>query len=191
MLRLLFLLLLILPIAEIVVLVQVGQQLGFWATVALLVLAGIVGLNIMKWQGARMVQSVSAAGLSLGGGADMLSGVLLSLAGVLFLIPGFISDAVALLLLLPFTRSVLARWMLSKGMAGMTSAFGSNMGSGIRFGSFGSFSRTWSSGEQADSSAVFEGEFTREGQAQGSISLPKSTPLSDLPNGLPKNPPEH
>jgi UPF0716 protein FxsA len=203
MLRLFFLLLLILPIAEIVVLVQVSQQLGFWATLALIVLAGIVGLHVMKWQSARMLQKANVLGLSAAGGADILSGALLTLAGLLFLIPGFITDVVAVLLLLPLTRSVLAKWLLSKGMAGMASSFGSGavgsgafgnsaFGGGIRFGSFSSFSRTWSAGAptSTENSKVLEGEFTREGlnreeqsreeqgredQRQSGVSLPEST----------------
>ena len=63
MLRLLFWCLLILPIAELLVLIQVGQGLGFWPTLALLVVAGIAGLRLMRWQSARTLQRVATLGL--------------------------------------------------------------------------------------------------------------------------------
>ena len=106
--------LLILPLAEIAGFILVGRAIGVLATLALVVLSTLVGLMLLRAQRVR----VSAA--LRGGMRDMTAPRLLgdaaykSLAGVLLLIPGFVTDAVGLLLLLPPVRAlirlVIGRW---------------------------------------------------------------------------------
>lgn len=101
----LFILILILPIAELVVLLWVGQSIGWLKTLALVVLMAIVGTYEIRRQGSqiwtRMGEQLDRGELP---GNELLDGFLLFIAGILLLIPGLITDAVGLVLIIPPTR---------------------------------------------------------------------------------------
>ena len=96
----------ILPIAELVVIVQVAGSIGVANTIALLVVAALFGGWLVKRSGIGLVRTLSR---QVGSGhmptRELLDGVLLALAGILLFVPGFITDAVGLLLLLPPVRA--------------------------------------------------------------------------------------
>ncbi|QXP90421.1 FxsA family protein [Methylococcus capsulatus] len=108
-LKLAILALLLLPIAEIYVLIRVGSVLGFLPTLMLLGSAALAGTYLMQTQGlktfGRIQQSLEAGRLPA---QDMIEGGLILAAGILLLIPGFISDGASLVLLLPASR----RWLV-------------------------------------------------------------------------------
>jgi UPF0716 protein FxsA len=94
------------PIAELYVIVQVGHVLGVVNTLALLVLISFAGAWLMKREGLgalRRAQRQVDAGMVPG--RELVDGALIVLAGALLLAPGFITDAVGLLLLLPPVRA--------------------------------------------------------------------------------------
>lgn len=100
------LLFIVLPLAEIYVLVQVGSAIGAIATVALVVFSAVLGSLLVRHQGLRTLQQIRA---SLDRGEPpaipMLEGGLLVIGGILLLIPGFITDVVGgLLLIAPLRR---------------------------------------------------------------------------------------
>ena len=104
---LLFLLFVVAPIAELAVIVQVAGSLGVLNTIGLLVAVSIVGAWLAKRQGLgvlRRIQATTARGHAPS--REVADGALILLAGALMIAPGFISDAVALLLLIPPTRAV-------------------------------------------------------------------------------------
>lgn len=108
MLALLFLLFIMFPILEIYVLVKVGGQYGVMNTLFLLLLIAIVGSGLARSQG-RALLSKSQAALARGevpAGAA-LHGIFVFLGGLLLVIPGFISDFVGLLCVLPGSRHLL------------------------------------------------------------------------------------
>ena len=98
----LILLFLALPIAELFVIIQVGHVLGVLETLALLVLISVIGAWLVKREGLSVLRRARA---QLDGGLvpgrELVDGSLILLAGALMLTPGFITDAVGLLLLLP------------------------------------------------------------------------------------------
>lgn len=101
--------LLVVPIAEIATFVWVGSRIGVGATLLLVVIGIMVGLWLVRLQGfatAGKVQAMIARGESPAQG--MLEGLALLAAGVLFLVPGFLTDIAALLLLIPPLR----RWII-------------------------------------------------------------------------------
>jgi UPF0716 protein FxsA len=105
-LGLLVLLFILVPIAELYVIVQVGQVLGVVNTLALLVLISFTGAWLMKREGIttwRRAQRQFESGLVPG--RELVDGALILLAGALLLAPGFITDFVGLLLLLPPVRA--------------------------------------------------------------------------------------
>jgi len=102
----LILLFLALPIAELFVIIQVGHVLGVLDTLALLVLISVIGAWLVKREGLSVLRRARA---QLDGGLvpgrELVDGSLILLAGALMLTPGFITDAVGLLLLLPPVRA--------------------------------------------------------------------------------------
>lgn len=114
---LLIALFIIFPIVEIALLVKFGQWLGFWATMALIVGTGIFGTAVLHHQGFqvmnRAMESLNAGRPPIG---PVVDGAFLMFAGLLLITPGLISDAVGLLLLIPWFRRRVATWGVRKAL---------------------------------------------------------------------------
>jgi UPF0716 protein FxsA len=110
---LLLLLSIILPIAEVVVLARVIARIGIWDTLFLLIFAGVFGAYLAKLQGrAALLKIQEALAKGKPPTAAMLDSLLVFLGGVLFIIPGFVSDLLGLFLLFPVTRWFFRWWVL-------------------------------------------------------------------------------
>ena len=105
------LILIALPMVELALLIKTGQAIGVWATLGLVVGAGALGAAILAYQGLSVVRRTQEA-LAQGRPpvAPVLDGAFLAVAGALLIMPGFLSDAMALLLLIPPVRRGVARW---------------------------------------------------------------------------------
>lgn len=103
---LLAILFLAVPLAELYVLIQVGQAIGVLDTLALLLVISIVGAWLAKREGLGVLRRMQAA-LNAGRvpGAELIDAFLILLAAALMLTPGFLTDVVAILLLLPPVRA--------------------------------------------------------------------------------------
>ena len=101
------------PILEIYVIIQVGQVIGAWWTILLLVLDSILGTMLIRHEGARAWRALREA---IGSGRmparELADGALILVGGTLMLAPGFVTDAFGVLLILPITRPA-ARRVLS------------------------------------------------------------------------------
>ena len=106
----LFLAFVIVPLIEIFVLIQVGQVIGPWPTIALLVLDSIIGSWLIRREGGRAWRALSEA-LSSGRmpARELADGGLILVGGTLMLTPGFVTDGLGILLVLPFTRPIARR----------------------------------------------------------------------------------
>ena len=105
----------IVPIAELALIIQVGQAIGVWWTIALLVADSVLGSALMRSQGRaawRRFNQATAAGHVPA--REVLDGVLVIFGGALLLTPGFLSDILGLLLLLPPTRAVARRVLVRR-----------------------------------------------------------------------------
>lgn len=113
--RLPVLLILLFPIAEIYTFVEIGGRLGGWQTVAWVIASAVVGMVLLRLHGITTMHRVQAA---MRNGElparAMFDGALLFFSAVLLIIPGFISDAMALLLLLPPLRWLLMRAVMRR-----------------------------------------------------------------------------
>jgi len=144
--RILFILFLSIPILEIYLLLKVGSSIGALPTVVLVVLTAVIGVWLLRLQGFATVAKAQA---SLARGevpaTTMLEGVMLFVAGALLLTPGFFTDGIGFLLLIPPTRLWLANKILKNAMV---------------MGQFQS-SRTTQQGHtyQSSSTEVIEGEY--------------------------------
>lgn len=110
--------LIVVPVLELALLIKVGQWLGAWPTVGLVVAMAFTGLLIISRQSFTVLrQSLEALGEGRPPVRQVLDGVFLMLAGGLLLMPGFITDALALPLLIPPVRHAIARWGVASVLA--------------------------------------------------------------------------
>ncbi|WP_429885453.1 FxsA family protein [Geoalkalibacter halelectricus] len=109
--RLLFLFTII-PVVEIYVILQVGRQLGVAPTVALIILTGIAGAYLARTQGfeiiARIQRDTAQGQLPA---ESLLDGALVLAGGLLLLTPGFCTDLIGFVLLIPLSRDSLKRFL--------------------------------------------------------------------------------
>ena len=102
------------PLVEIMLLIKAGELIGFWPTVSLLFGAAVLGVLVIRDQGLTMVSRVLTA---VNDGKlpiePMLDGYARVVAGSLLIVPGFLSDAIGLVLLVPPLRAWCIRRMLS------------------------------------------------------------------------------
>jgi UPF0716 protein FxsA len=104
----------VVPLVEIWAILQVGQLVGPWWTIVLLVLDSLVGAWLIRREGGRAWQALRAA-LQNGRmpAREIADGALILIGGTLMLSPGFVLDVAGILLILPFTRPV-ARRLLTR-----------------------------------------------------------------------------
>ena len=102
-----FLLFIGLPALEIFLLIKIGGQVGALNTVALIFLTAIVGIYFAKLQG---IQTLKSGMVNLYQNKmpvyEMMSGASIAFAALLLIIPGFFTDLIGFLLLIPFTRKI-------------------------------------------------------------------------------------
>lgn len=105
------------PIVEIYVIIQVGQVIGAWWTVLLLIADSILGSWLVRREGSRAFEALRTA-LSSGRmpAKELSDGALILIGGALMVSPGFVLDVVGFLLILPLTRP-LARRVLAAAVA--------------------------------------------------------------------------
>ena len=98
------------PLVEIYVIIQVGQAIGPWWTILLLVIDSILGSWLIRHEGTRAWQALTE---SLDNGRmparELADGALILIGGTLMLAPGFVTDAFGILMILPFTRPFFRR----------------------------------------------------------------------------------
>jgi len=104
----LFLVFLVVPFLELFVILQVGRAIGALDTVALLVVVSMIGAWLVKREGLSVVRRAQER-VAQGAvpGRELVDGVMILFAGALLITPGFLSDVVGVLLLLPPVRAAL------------------------------------------------------------------------------------
>lgn len=156
------------PIIEIALFVQVGGMLGMWPTLGLVIITAFVGASLVRSQGIQTLMSVQSK-LQQGElpAQQIVEGVMLAIAGVLLLVPGFMTDALGMLVLLPAPRAYLAKQLMSRvkvnGMGASQGGFHAGFGGGFDqnspFNQGNPFDQANHNDQQGD---VFEGEFQRK-----------------------------
>ncbi|MDO6443680.1 FxsA family protein [Marinobacter sp. 2_MG-2023] len=122
----------IMPIAEMAVLIQVGSVIGVFNTIGFVLLTAVAGAWLLRQQG---LATLLKANQRLNSGElparEVAEGLILAVGGVLLLTPGFITDAVGFFCLVPFTRHWLAAQALKRMVvSGKSSGFYFRAGSG-------------------------------------------------------------
>jgi len=115
---LLVLVFIVLPVAEIYVIIKVGEAIGVWPTIALLILDGFLGAALLRHQGRaawRRFNEALAAGKIPA--REVFDGAMVIVGGAFLISPGFITDVIGLLLLIPPSRA-LFRGIVTRVAAG-------------------------------------------------------------------------
>lgn len=137
----LIVLFIVVPIAELYVIVQVGEAIGLWPTLALLLADALLGSFLLKHQGRGAWQRFNEALTQRRfPGREVVDGLLIVVGGTLLLTPGFITDIFGLVLLVPPTRAIvrglLKRFTIGRfvvvGMPGGGGQFGAGRGPGAQ-----------------------------------------------------------
>ena len=111
----LFLALLLVPIIEIALFIQVGGLIGLWPTLAIVVLTAIIGSWLMRVQGRLALAQLGKSFSELRDPTEPLAhGAMILVAGILLLTPGFFTDAMGFALLIPPVRAVVMRFASSR-----------------------------------------------------------------------------
>jgi UPF0716 protein FxsA len=112
---LIFLALVLVPIVEIALFIEVGGWLGLWPTIAIVILTAAIGTVLLRAQGLATLGEVQRR---LGAGEDpsttLAHGAMILVAGVLLLTPGFFTDGIGFLLLTPPVRAAAIRFARSR-----------------------------------------------------------------------------
>ena len=110
-----FLIFICIPALEIYLLIKVGGQVGAFNTVTLIFLTAVIGIYFAKHQG---IQTLKSGMLNLYRNKtpiyELMSGASIAIAALLLIIPGFFTDFLGFLLLIPFTRKILFNLTLKR-----------------------------------------------------------------------------
>lgn len=160
----LLLLFIFVPIIEIGLFIQVGGFLGLWPTIALVLITAFAGASLVRSQGIQTLMSVQGR-LQQGEmpAQQILEGVMLAVAGVLLLTPGFMTDALGMLVLLPAPRAIIAKKMMGKMVVtNMSGGFHAGGQAGFGQSPFGQDPFNRDPSEQPKDGNTFEGEFEKK-----------------------------
>ncbi|ANP75354.1 FxsA family protein [Vibrio sp. 10N.222.51.C8] len=160
----LLLLFIFVPIIEIGLFIQVGGFLGLWPTIALVLITAFVGASLVRSQGIQTLMSVQGR-LQQGEmpAQQILEGVMLAVAGVLLLTPGFMTDALGMLVLLPAPRAMIAKKMMEKMVVtNMSGGFHAGGQAGFGQSPFGQDPFNRDPSDQSKDGNTFEGEFEKK-----------------------------
>lgn len=110
--RMLFLVFLAVPLIEIALFIVIGQAIGVVPTLLGVLLTAVAGAALIRWQGMAALNDMQAA-MRRGElpARRMADTMLIGLGGLLLLLPGYFSDLIGILLLLPFTREAIYRFL--------------------------------------------------------------------------------
>ncbi len=155
--QVLFILFIVVPILEMVILIEVGSRIGALPTVGLVLLTAVIGVWLLRLEGLatlrRVQEKLNAGQLPE---TELLEGIMLAVGGALLLTPGFFTDSIGFVCLIPVFRRPIARYIIQNLVLSRFEVHG-NMGNFTR-----------------GSNGAMEGEFEDL--------TPKSPPKSDAPD---------
>ena len=117
----LFLAFTLIPLVEIYLLIKLGQNFGAITSILLVIFTGILGAYLARMEGLRTlfrIQETMREGRIPG--EELLDALLIAIAGVVLITPGFITDVVGFFLLFPFTRMLVKNWLKERMRAKST-----------------------------------------------------------------------
>jgi len=111
----LILLFTLVPVVELALLIKIGQHIGVGYTLTIVILTGVVGAYLARSQGFRTLRRIQEdINEGLMPADKIFDGVLILCGGILLLTPGFITDLIGLMTLVPLTRHLIKLWLKRK-----------------------------------------------------------------------------
>ena len=108
----LLLIILFIPLVEIYLFIQIGAQIGAFNTILIILLTAVIGIYFVRLQGLSTLKSgVTQLYRNQIPIYEMMSGAALALAALLLIIPGFATDVIGFLLILPITRNLIFKYL--------------------------------------------------------------------------------
>ena len=108
----------IIPLVELYVIIAVGEEIGAFWTIILVLLTAVIGVNLLRIQGMstlmRAQKNMAQGGIPA---MEMMEGLALAVGGILLITPGFITDSIGFLCLIPASRQAIIRYLVAKSSA--------------------------------------------------------------------------
>ena len=115
MLGYLILLFTMIPLIELALLIKIGQFLGVFATIMIVIVTGVMGAYLARLQGFKTLLKIQQeANRGIMPADSLFDGVLILTSGILLLTPGLITDVIGFMGLVPFTRNLFKHWLKRK-----------------------------------------------------------------------------
>ncbi|MDH5611055.1 MAG: FxsA family protein [Gammaproteobacteria bacterium] len=147
------LLFIVIPLAELYLIIEVGGQIGAFWTVMIIIGTAVIGVNLLRVQG---FSTLRRAQKNMEQGAmpamEMMEGIVLAVGGALLITPGFLTDTLGFICLMPAARQALIRAVIKRGNVQMHGFHQSS--------SYQSYSEVHPKGN--DGGRTLEGEFHRK-----------------------------
>jgi len=109
----LLILFVLVPVTELYILIEVGKKIGSLTTIGVIILTGIIGTYLVKSQGfmiLRKIQNDLNEGIMPGD--SLIQGAIILAGGILLLTPGFVTDILGFIFLMPTSRNILKKYLL-------------------------------------------------------------------------------
>ena len=109
----LLILLIVVPVVELYILIEIGQQIGVFTTIGIIVLTGIIGAYLVKNQGFMVLKKIQYdLNQNILPGDSLLQGIIILAGGIFLLTPGFITDIIGFIFLIPISREIVKKYLL-------------------------------------------------------------------------------
>lgn len=109
----LLILFIVVPVAELYVLIEVGKKIGSLTTIGIIIFTGILGAYLVKNQGFMMLKKIqNELNDGIMPGDSLIQGAIVLAGGILLLTPGFVTDTVGFIFLIPVSRNVIKKYLL-------------------------------------------------------------------------------
>ncbi|MCJ7813885.1 MAG: membrane protein FxsA [Candidatus Atribacteria bacterium] len=109
----LLILFLIVPATELYILIEVGKKIGGLTTIGIIILTGIIGAYLVKGQGFMILMKIqNDLNEGIMPGNSLVQGIIILAGGILLLTPGFLTDLVGFIFLIPISRNIVKKYLL-------------------------------------------------------------------------------
>ena len=143
---------LVIPILEVYFLIKVSNIIDIFPTIILVILTAVIGAGLLRQEGvsilARLQQNIGQGKLPA---QELIEGVMLAVGGALLITPGFITDTIGFLCLIPFTRKFIAKNIMKRSVDKFNAGVNAQMGG---------FTYESSTGRTPNDPNIVEGEYT-------------------------------
>ncbi len=109
----LLILFVIVPVTELYILIEVGKKIGSLTTIGIIILTGIIGAYLVKGQGFMILKKIqNDLNEGIMPGDSLIQGAIVLAGGILLLTPGFVTDIIGFIFLIPVSRNIVKKYLL-------------------------------------------------------------------------------